>query len=155
MSGMFRAIFSLGGFNRGISLAVGGAAGFAFTNPDEDTVYDLFPLQKPPPYAFISTYKVKPGEGHEFEESWKALARSNQSQEGYLFTKLHRAMDTLGTPQFDYIDVVQWSTGDAYRRASQRPGHQDLVRKLHAEEVQKPLMYSVVVDDTQALTATV
>merc|ERR1712232_708830 len=78
LAGMFRNIFSLGGFNRAICLATGGAGGYAFTNPDVDNVYDLFPLQKPPPYAFINVYTVNKDERHEFEESWKELARLNQ-----------------------------------------------------------------------------
>merc|ERR1719356_1543772 len=117
---MLRNVFSLGGFNRAVCLATGGAAGYAFTNPDVDNVYDIFPLQKPPPYAFINVYKVEESKYKEFEESWKELARFNQRQEGYLFTKLHRAENKgeglIGEKQYDYIDMVQWTTADAFRR---------------------------------------
>eukprot|EP00927_Polykrikos_kofoidii_P001362 TRINITY_DN10496_c0_g1_i1.p2 TRINITY_DN10496_c0_g1~~TRINITY_DN10496_c0_g1_i1.p2 ORF type:complete len:153 (+),score=40.70 TRINITY_DN10496_c0_g1_i1:129-587(+) len=147
---MLRAVFSLPGLNRSVALATGGACGYAFTNPDVDNVYDLFPLQKAPPFAFLNTFKVKEGEHRDFEESWKDLARHNQNQEGYLFTKLHKAQanESLGTAQFDYIDIVQWTTGDAYRRASLRASHKEVFDKLRAEGVHEPLMYTLVVDDT-------
>mmetsp|Transcript_90841 Transcript_90841/g.257317 ORF Transcript_90841/g.257317 Transcript_90841/m.257317 type:complete len:155 (+) Transcript_90841:88-552(+) len=152
---MFRAVLSLGGFNRAICVATGAAGGYAFTNPDIDNVYDIFPLHKPPPYAFINVYKVKEGEAQEFEQSWKDMTRFYQRQEGYLFSKMFRADrndTTIGDEkaEFDYIDVVQWTTGDAQRRATLRPGHPALVQKLACESVRPPMMYSVVVDDTPA-----
>eukprot|EP00929_Paragymnodinium_shiwhaense_P114069 TRINITY_DN82392_c0_g1_i1.p1 TRINITY_DN82392_c0_g1~~TRINITY_DN82392_c0_g1_i1.p1 ORF type:complete len:194 (+),score=45.46 TRINITY_DN82392_c0_g1_i1:80-583(+) len=141
-------ILSLTGLNRFICLATGGACGYAFTNPDVDNVYDLFPVQKPPPFAFINVYKIKAGENTEFEESWKNVARMNQKQQGYLFTKLMRANDKTGVPSFDYIDMSQWASGDSFRRASLRPGHQSTVGSLQCTSENKPMMYTRVVDDT-------
>merc|ERR1719362_1356656 len=104
----FSKIFSLGGFNRGICIATGFACGYAFTNPDVDNVYDIFPLAKPPPYAFLNVYSTDMKDAYEFENSWKELARFNQRQEGYLFTKLLKAdrkhTESWGEPQFEYID---------------------------------------------------
>ncbi|CAK0880454.1 unnamed protein product, partial [Prorocentrum cordatum] len=96
---------------------------------------------------------------HEFEQSWKEVARFHQRQEGYLFTKFLRAdakVKDMGTPQFDYVDIVQWSTGDAQRRATLRTGYRQLIEDLQAHQKApgtpeascSPLMYSVVVDDT-------
>jgi heme-degrading monooxygenase HmoA len=152
-------VFSLSGFNRAICLATGGACGYAFTNPDADTVYDIFPIQKPPPFAFITVYKVDKDKSHEFEQSWKEVARFHQRQEGYLFTKFLRAdakVKDMGQAQYDYVDIVQWSTGDAQRRATLRTGYRQLIEDMQAHQRSpgtpeancSPLMYSVVVDDT-------
>mmetsp|Transcript_55395 Transcript_55395/g.161714 ORF Transcript_55395/g.161714 Transcript_55395/m.161714 type:complete len:154 (-) Transcript_55395:293-754(-) len=149
---MLRTVFSLSGFNRAVALATGAAGGYAFTNPDVDTVYDIFPLHKPPPYAFLNVYKVKKEDSFDFEQTWKELARFNQVQEGYLFTKLmkadNRSASLGGAPQFDYIDIQQWTTGDAQRRATLRPSFQKLKDDLQGWSSRDPMMYSVVVDDT-------
>mmetsp|Transcript_87779 Transcript_87779/g.196192 ORF Transcript_87779/g.196192 Transcript_87779/m.196192 type:complete len:153 (-) Transcript_87779:115-573(-) len=148
---MLRSVFSLSGFNRAVALATGFAGGYAFTNPDVDTVYDIFPLHKPPPYAFLNVYKVKKDDFFDFEQSWKEVARFNQRQEGYLFTKLMK-VDTrkaqLGEPQYQYIDITQWTTGDAQRRATLRPSFHKLKEDLQGWTGRDPMMYSVVVDDT-------
>mmetsp|Transcript_6979 Transcript_6979/g.14112 ORF Transcript_6979/g.14112 Transcript_6979/m.14112 type:complete len:153 (-) Transcript_6979:41-499(-) len=148
---MLRAVFSLSGFNRAVCLATGGAGGYAFTNPDVDNVYDIFPLHKPPPYAFINVYKVKKEDARDFEQAWKDVARFQQRQEGYLFTKMLKADardSTLGPAQYEYIDIVQWTTGDAQRRAALRPGYQQLYDEIKSKTVGEPMMYSSVVDDT-------
>ncbi|CAK9015915.1 unnamed protein product [Durusdinium trenchii] len=147
-----RMIFSMQGFNRLTSIAIGGAAGYAFTNPDVDNVYDLFPLQKPPPYAFLNLYKVKEEEKHEFEQSWKEVAKFNQRQEGYLFTRFMKAdprAEGYENRTYDYIDIVQWTTGDAQRRASLRTAYVELEKKMPGERMAAPMMFSQVVDDTQ------
>lgn len=149
---MFRTVFSLSGFNRGICIATGFAGGYAFTNPDVDNVYDLFPLQKPPPFAFINVYKVAKEDQHDFEEKWRDLARFQQRQEGYLYTKLHRADPKDGRfsqQEYDYIDITQWTTGDAFRRSSLRQGYKQLVDVLPGS-CSQPMMFSTVVNDTPA-----
>mmetsp|Transcript_46858 Transcript_46858/g.111512 ORF Transcript_46858/g.111512 Transcript_46858/m.111512 type:complete len:154 (-) Transcript_46858:124-585(-) len=143
-------IFSLSGFNRAVALATGGAWGYAFTNPDESNVYDIFPVKKPPPYAFINVFKVPEDKKYEFEQSWRELARYRQVQEGYLYTKLHKALpgeDESMKPVYDYIDVTQWSTGDAHRRCMLRTMYQSLMEKMPFDYASSPLMYSMVVDD--------
>ncbi|CAE7775369.1 unnamed protein product, partial [Symbiodinium pilosum] len=50
---------------------------------------------------------------------------------------------------YDYVDIVQWTTGDAQRRASLRPTYQELEAKLQGERLPFPMMFSSVVDDTQ------
>mmetsp|Transcript_24333 Transcript_24333/g.54183 ORF Transcript_24333/g.54183 Transcript_24333/m.54183 type:complete len:150 (-) Transcript_24333:153-602(-) len=144
---MWQAAFSVRTFNRAVALATGAAGGYAFTNPDQDNVYDIFPLQKPPPYAYINTYKVKKGEENEFRNSWRTVARFQQSQQGYLYTKLYQATPQLGEAEYDFIDVTQWTTGDAYRRLTLRPGYRELWEGLKAEVVGNPMLFRVVVDD--------
>eukprot|EP00933_Yihiella_yeosuensis_P008960 TRINITY_DN114685_c0_g1_i1.p1 TRINITY_DN114685_c0_g1~~TRINITY_DN114685_c0_g1_i1.p1 ORF type:complete len:156 (-),score=34.71 TRINITY_DN114685_c0_g1_i1:145-612(-) len=153
MGSTLRMIFSMEGFNRLTAFSVGAAGGYAFTNPDIDNVYDLFPVAKPPPFAFLNVYKVKEEEKHDFEEKWKEIARFNQRQDGYLFTKFLRAdqkSDSYGERTYDYIDIMQWSTGDAFRRATLRSGYQALLDDLPGEKLKDPMMFSVVVDDTPA-----
>eukprot|EP00931_Biecheleriopsis_adriatica_P111744 TRINITY_DN86201_c0_g1_i1.p1 TRINITY_DN86201_c0_g1~~TRINITY_DN86201_c0_g1_i1.p1 ORF type:complete len:158 (-),score=44.44 TRINITY_DN86201_c0_g1_i1:115-588(-) len=151
-----RMIFSIQGFNRLTAFATGAAGGYAFTNPDVDNVYDLFPLHKPPPFAFLNVYKVKEEDSRKFEEEWKELAKFNQRQEGYLFTKFMKADPRdaeYGKRVYDYIDITQWTTGDAQRRASLRTGYQELEEALPGERLSAPMMFSVVVDDSQAVGA--
>uniref|UniRef100_A0A7S3LYJ8 Uncharacterized protein n=1 Tax=Spumella elongata TaxID=89044 RepID=A0A7S3LYJ8_9STRA len=149
---MISRVLSLSGFNRAVCLATGGAGGYAFTNPDVDNVYDIFPLHKPPPFAFINVYRVPKDECTDFENNWKELVRFSQRQEGYLFTKMLKADSRPscldGKPQFDYIDIQQWTTGDAQRRVALRPGFQELYKEIASKSVKDPMMYSVVVDDT-------
>merc|ERR1712094_13513 len=115
-----------------------------------DNVYDIFPLAKPPPFAFINVYKVPKEEASDFESAWKGMACFKQRQEGYLFTKLHKLDakdDTFGEGTYRYIDLSQWTTGDAHRRALLRPGYKDLLDKFPGDNKHTPMMYSVVVDD--------
>mmetsp|Transcript_22089 Transcript_22089/g.50504 ORF Transcript_22089/g.50504 Transcript_22089/m.50504 type:complete len:158 (+) Transcript_22089:69-542(+) len=152
---MVSKIFTLAGFNRVMLFSTGAAWGYAFTNPDETNVYDVFPVKKPPPYAFINVFKVSPEKNYEFEQSWRDLARYRQQQEGYLFTQLHKAkaltskapVEDSMQPEYQYIDVTQWTTGDAHRRALLRTTYQPLVDKMPFESCSSPLMYSMVVDD--------
>ncbi|CAE7568065.1 unnamed protein product [Symbiodinium natans] len=51
--------------------------------------------------------------------------------------------------KYDYIDIVQWTTGDAQRRASMRPIYQELEKKMQGERLPYPMMFSSVVDDTK------
>mmetsp|Transcript_64520 Transcript_64520/g.120050 ORF Transcript_64520/g.120050 Transcript_64520/m.120050 type:complete len:158 (-) Transcript_64520:81-554(-) len=152
---MLRQIFSMSGFNCSVAFATGGAWGYAFANPDERNVYDIFPVRKPPPYAFINVFKVPEEKSYDFESAWRELARWRQGQDGYLFTQLHKAKavsskqpvdDTLQA-EYQYIDVSQWTTGDAHRRALLRTMYQSLVDKMPFESCSQPLMYSMVVDD--------
>ncbi|CAE7195342.1 unnamed protein product [Symbiodinium microadriaticum] len=116
------------------------------------SVYDIFPLSKPPPFAFLNLYKVKEEDKHQFEQDWKEVAKFNQRQEGYLFTKFLKAdprAEGYENRVYDYIDIVQWTTGDAQRRASLRTVYQELEAKLHAERLPFPMMFSSVVDDTK------
>eukprot|EP00419_Tripos_fusus_P024121 CAMPEP_0172722558 /NCGR_PEP_ID=MMETSP1074-20121228/81777_1 /TAXON_ID=2916 /ORGANISM="Ceratium fusus, Strain PA161109" /LENGTH=155 /DNA_ID=CAMNT_0013548597 /DNA_START=60 /DNA_END=527 /DNA_ORIENTATION=+ len=151
MTAILRNVFSLGGFNRSICLATGFAGGYAFTNPDVDNVYDIFPLHKPPPFAFVNVYNVKEEDAYEFEDVWKDLVRFNQKQEGYLFTKMFKADQRdrgFGPTKFQYMDISQWTTGDAQRRATLRASYQSAAEAMEKYCGPKPMMYSVVVDDT-------
>ena len=147
-----RMIFSMQGVNRFVGFSAGAAAGYAFTNPDVDNVYDIFPLHKPPPYAFLNLYKVKEEDKHQFEQSWKEVAKFNQRQEGYLFTRFMKAdprAEGYENRTYDYIDIVQWTTGDAQRRATLRSAYTELEKQLPGERLEQPMMFSSVVDDTQ------
>lgn len=148
---MLRTLFSQGGFNRSLCGLVGASVGYAFTNPDADTAYDIFPVQKPPPFAFVSAFNVEKHDLHTFEKKWKDVARFMQAQDGYLFTKLHKAdaevSEGLDAPLYQYIDEFQFTTADAHRRAILKPEYQELVSVLPGR-TSPSLMYSVVVDDT-------
>ena len=73
----------------------GGTVCYAFANPDEGNVYDIFPSQKSN-FAFIQSYKIHENEKYIFEKKWKNLAKYYQGQEGYLFNKLIRQVHVHG-----------------------------------------------------------
>ena len=126
---------------------------YSFANPDQDNVYDVFPVQRSK-YAFVSGYSVKHEDRMQFEKRWKDLARFYQGQEGYLFNKLIRQEEPDDQEKVLYLDFNQWTTGDAYKIAASRATRVVLWDKLQevceAEETYKqPMMYKTVVDDTE------
>ena len=129
-----------------------GAMTYSFANPDEDNVYDIFPVQKSK-YSFITGYKVKQENRVAFEKSWRDLARYYQGQEGYLFNKLIR--EDVKEGDMLYLDFNQWTNGDSFRIAASKSLRDKLFSALHdhCEEDQltftNPMMYKSVVDDTQ------
>jgi heme-degrading monooxygenase HmoA len=122
----------------------GGTVCYAFANPDEGNVYDIFPSQKSK-YAFINRFSVKEEEKWTFEQKWKNLARFYQNQEGYLFNKLVRSKD-LADGQFHYYSIMQWTTGESFIKSTGKSAHKDLTADLPES---KSMMYKLVVDDTE------
>ena len=129
-----------------IAFFTGGATVcYAFANPDEGNVYDVFPSQKSN-HAFINQYRVNAADKWKFEQRWKDLARYYQQQEGYLFNKLLRSKETDEEGQFKYYSVMQWTTGDSFIKSTGKATHKTLVDELPKA---KPMMYKIVVDDTE------
>lgn len=120
---------------------------YAFANPDDGNVYDIFPTARSK-HAFINTFKVKETEKWSFESKWKNLARYYQQQEGYLYNKLIRSKDTVDG-MYQYYAIMQWTTGEAFVKSTGKPSYQQLVGELPTVDRSKPLMYKVVVDDTE------
>ena len=132
-----------------------GSMSYSFANPDENNIYDIFPVVKSK-YAFICSYAVKPDERVSFERKWKDVARFYQQQDGYLYNKLLRSETRDPDGNFVYIDVNQWATGDAYKTAASKTLRQTLFSRLYdsADKASifthnTPMMYKTVVDDTQ------
>ena len=125
---------------------------YAFANPDEGNVYDIFPTQKTK-FAFVTEYRVKPQDKWTFENKWKDLARYYQQQEGYLFNKLVRTKnleDESSDPSFRYIAIMQWTTGDSFVKSLGKATHKTLADEIpRTVQEGKPLMYKIVVDDTE------
>lgn len=122
---------------------------YAFANPDEGNVYDIFPTQKSK-FAFITEYRISPENRWNFESRWKDLARYYQQQEGYLFNKLMRSKTPSEESggQFRYFSIMQWSTGESFLKSMGKATHKTLADELPAAQ-SKPLMYKLVVDDTE------
>ncbi len=132
-----------------IAFFTGGATVcYAFANPDEGNVYDVFPTSRSK-HAFINTYRVKESEKWKFESKWKDLARYYQQQEGYLYNKLIRSKNPDDGETYHYYGVMQWTTGEAFVKSTGKPSYMQLVAELPTAERSKPLMYKVVVDDTE------
>ncbi|PHJ24794.1 hypothetical protein CSUI_001351 [Cystoisospora suis] len=70
--------------SRGICLMTGFGLSYSFTNPDQDTVYEVFPLQHQTKYAFLHLYQVEKSKEQEFENRIKDLSRFNQKQPGVI-----------------------------------------------------------------------
>ena len=133
---------------------MGCVVSYSFSNPDNDNVYDVFPVQKSK-NCFISGYKVCAKERTTFEDRWKKLARFYQKQDGYLFNKLIRSSDVDGNWNYFFIDFNQWSSGDSFKIASSRAAQTDLISSINEsrnahinEKSPRPLMFKTVVDDT-------
>ncbi len=132
-----------------IAFFTGGATVcYAFANPDEGNVYDIFPTQKSK-HAFINTFRVKESEIWNFENKWKNLARYYQQQEGYLFNKLLRSKDIDDNGAYKYYGIMQWTTGDSFIKSTGKAQYRQLVDELPVEDSRHPLMYKIVVDDTE------
>jgi hypothetical protein len=123
---------------------------YAFSNPDEGNVYDIFPTARTK-YAFISRFQIDASDRWKFENKWKDLARFYQAQEGYLFNKLVRASgaDDGEEGKLDYYALMQWTTGESFLKSTQKSNHKLLVDELPVRRMDKPIMYKVVVDDTE------
>lgn len=118
---------------------------YAFANPDEGNVYDVFPSQKSR-FAFISQYIVKSKDQWAFEQKWKDLARYYQQQEGYLFNKLVRTKTADEQGDLRYMSLTQWTTGESFLKSTGKGTHKTLTDDLPSTQ---PLMYKIVVDDTE------
>ncbi len=123
---------------------------FAFANPDEGNVYDIFPTQKSK-HAFINSFSVKEENKWDFESKWKDLARYYQQQEGYLFNKLIRSKDVDEKNEFKYYGIMQWTTGESFIKSTGKGMYKQLVDELPIEKGSQkhPMMYKIVVDDTE------
>ena len=131
-----------------------GAMTYSFANPDEDNVYDIFPVQKSK-YAFICGYVVPDTQRLNFEHKWKDMARYYQKQDGYLYNKLVRQETADKSGNIVYLDFNQCTTGEAYKVAAIRSLRQTLWDSIQSvcvdspDNFKYPLMYKSVVDDTQ------
>jgi hypothetical protein len=121
---------------------------YAFANPDEGNVYDIFPSQRSK-FAFITEYRVKASDRWVFENKWKDLARFYQQQEGYLFNKLIRQKEDVDKKEdLRYYSIMQWTTGESLVKAMGRGNHKSLIDEIPALN-SRPFMYKIVVDDTE------
>lgn len=153
----FSRLFSMEGgglFHRTMTriafFTAGGTVCYAFANPDEGNVYDIFPTQKSK-FAFITEYRVKPEDRWNFETKWKDLARYYQQQEGYLFNKLVRTKN-VESPEdgFRYMSIMQWTTGESFVKSLGKATHKTLADEIPRDvKEKKPLMFKIVVDDTE------
>ena len=125
--------------------ASGATVCYAFANPDEGNVYDIFPSQRSK-YAFINGYSVKENDKWNFEQKWKDLARFYQGQEGYLFNKLLRSKEPAEDGKFQYYSIMQWTTGESFMNCTGKSSFRNLSEQLPES---KALMYKLVVDDTE------
>ncbi|KAL8444122.1 hypothetical protein Emed_006409 [Eimeria media] len=83
----------LGFIGRGVCVVTGWAIGSSFTNPDKDTAYELFPVQKQQVYVHLNKVYTDPADDATVQEKIKDLHRFYQQQQGYLYSRLLRLED--------------------------------------------------------------
>ncbi|CBZ52840.1 conserved hypothetical protein [Neospora caninum Liverpool] len=133
---------------RGICLLTGFGFSYSFANPDDDTVYEMFPLETQNKFAVVSFYRVEKEKMNEFEDRAKDCCRFNQQQQGYLFTRLLRAKYPEEAP-YQYLQITTWLRIEDFLLARDRPIGEKLRRALPLLSPAHPLLYQNVADDTK------
>ncbi|KFG65348.1 hypothetical protein TGRUB_260990 [Toxoplasma gondii RUB] len=133
---------------RSICLLTGFGFSYSFANPDDDTVYEMFPLETQNKFALVSLFSVDKDKMREFESRAKDCCRFNQQQQGYLFTRLLRAKDPATAP-FQFLQITTWLTMDDFLLARDKPTGEKLRNALPVRKAARPVLYQNVADDTK------
>ncbi|PFH33298.1 hypothetical protein BESB_084970 [Besnoitia besnoiti] len=132
---------------RSICLLTGFGFTYSFANPDDDTVYEMFPLETQKRFAMVNLFHVEKDKAKEFEARAKDCSRFNQQQQGYLYTRLLRAKDAATAP-YQYLQITTWLTMEDFLLARDKPVGAQLRKNLPASGA-PPLLYQNVADDTK------
>nr|CEL66820.1 TPA: hypothetical protein BN1204_026290 [Neospora caninum Liverpool] len=124
---------------RGICLLTGFGFSYSFANPDDDTVYEMFPLETQNKFAVVSFYRVEKEKMNEFED---------RAKDWYLFTRLLRAKYPEEAP-YQYLQITTWLRIEDFLLARDRPIGEKLRRALPLLSPAHPLLYQNVADDTK------
>ncbi|VWU53294.1 conserved protein, unknown function [Hepatocystis sp. ex Piliocolobus tephrosceles] len=147
---IFDNTFRIRTFNRFACFVIGGAFTYSFTNPDIDTVYELFPTFKQNKYAYLTFLEVNEQHGDVFEEKLKDLCRFYQKQPGYLYTKIIKRKNSINNLN-KYIIVSTWLKSENYVLACNRIHGQMLIKKIQNYANFDSHLYKIVVDDSDYL----
>jgi heme-degrading monooxygenase HmoA len=89
--------------------------------------------------VLINPFEVAPADDERFLAGWDAARGALAGQQGYLGTRLHRA---LGTADFRFVNVARWSSPLMFARALQRPEFQQAAQAMPFPS--HPALYQVV-----------
>jgi hypothetical protein len=89
--------------------------------------------------VLINPFEVEPTDDAAFRESWGLMRDLFAGQQGYLGTRLHRA---LGEADYRWVNVARWSSPLMFQRALQRPETGELAAALPFRS--HPALYELV-----------
>ncbi|KYN97958.1 hypothetical protein PGSY75_1214700 [Plasmodium gaboni] len=147
---IFDNAFRIRTYNRFVCFLIGGTFAYSFSNPDMDTVYDLFPIFKQNKYAYLTFLEVNEKHSNVFEERLKDLCRFYQKQPGYLYTKIIKRIDNINDLS-KYIVISTWIKSENYLLACNRMYGQILINKIQNYAKYNSYLYRIVVDDSDYL----
>ena len=91
--------------------------------------------------VLINPFEVPPEADDRFLAGWDRARDLLAGAEGYLGTRLHRA---LGSADFRFVNLARWSSPQAFGAAVQQPGFRDAAAALPFAA--HPALYEVVRD---------
>jgi hypothetical protein len=89
--------------------------------------------------VLINPFEVAPPDDGAFETGWRRMRDLFAGQQGYLGTRLHRA---VGPADYRWVNVARWSSPLMFQRALQRPEAGELATALPFRS--HPALYELV-----------
>jgi heme-degrading monooxygenase HmoA len=89
----------------------------------------------------INAFEVPPADDTPFLTGWEGVRAALATQQGYLGTRLHRA---IGPADFRFVNIARWSSPLAFSRAAEGPRLADAAAELPFTS--HPALYQVVRD---------
>jgi len=65
----------------------------------------------------IHPFQVSKEQEQNFIQSWKEVDEYMQRQDGFIETKLHRALDITPLKPFSFVNIAKWENTELFRKA--------------------------------------
>lgn len=78
------------------------------------------------PIILIHPFQVHAEQEQEFLNAWHTVDHYMQTQQGFIATQLHRALNTDHLATFRFINVAQWQNVESFQAAI----HNDTFKRL-------------------------
>ncbi len=95
------------------------------------------------PVTLINAFEVPLDDEAGFLEQWRRTSAQVQGQEGFIETRLHRALQD--DARFLYVNVATWESEESYHAAFRRI---DVAEGGNADVHANPALYRVVAQST-------
>ena len=96
------------------------------------------------PVILINPFEVPPGREAECIAAWERARAFLERRDGYLETRLHRALDD--TARFPLINVARWQSPEAFRAAVGDPAFLDMTAPMRTAFPHYPSLYRIIRD---------
>ena len=106
---------------------------------DYEVVHEEGDVEGPGGTLLINPFAVEPEEDGTFSSGWQRMREFLSAQQGYLGTRLHRA---LAPTEYRWVNVARWSSPLMFQRALQRPEAGALAAALPFRS--HPALYEIV-----------